>query len=266
MDYPYGPKKPRGIVRALDVVAKIADPIPDADDRPLPTPQQITAWRIEQWGAFAREHGFSYRERLSPGEIESEPRIAGLVAEMRRLCFPLNEVAGWCEGSWQGVPFTGYAAIAFGAGGSWWPYRFICTPLQAAAPDLVHDSALRAKPPYHLDWYPLLSEYQVVEVPKPEERERRSGLLGRMLDKGASMALDAVVGAGARDLHTASVEHAAAIASRAHEQEVFRRDWAVKDRWLVVFEKEGQQGPNHATWTSNTLDAFAAVKRLVDVP
>jgi hypothetical protein len=262
VDYPYGPKKPHGFVRALDVAGKIYDPIPEASDESPPSAQQIAAWRVEQWGVFAREQGFSYRERPAPGEVESEP----LIAEMRRLSFPLNEVAGWCEGSWQGVPFTSYAVVNFGEGGSWWPYRFICTPLQKSAPDLVHDSALRAKRPYHLDWYPSFGEYQLVEGPQPKKTERKPGLLGRALDKGKALALEAIVGADARDLHAASVEHAAVIVSRPFEEEAYRRDWAVKDRWLVVFQKEGRQGSNHARWTAQTLDAFAAVKRLVDLP
>ena len=267
MDYPYGPepkKKTHPVAKTLEVVGDIAF-LPDGGDRreEPPPPQRVAQWGIERWGEFAAGHGFSYRGELSVA-IAADARLAASFDELRSLHFPLNDVGGLCEGTWNGVPFMSYTALNFGAGGSRWPYRFVCAPLPDRMPDLVHDSALRAKRPYHLDWYPRFAEYESVAGPVPpsKEFEKRPGLLARSVGKGLSKALDTYNNLTAPKLHCASREYAARLATKPYVRGAFDRDWAVKERWLVVFEKESQHRRTPEE-ICRFLDAFVAAKNFV---
>jgi hypothetical protein len=271
MDYPYGPKEPSKLVKALDIAATIYQPFPDPeDDRgPKPTPQNVARWRSEQWETFAREQGFAYIGNAFASVIEADPRLSAFFDDMRQLHLPLNEAGGLIEGAWKGVSFTSFTAFNFGEGGSLWPYRFVCTPLRDASPDLVYDSALQSRRPYHLDWYPRFAEYQLVNGPwkDRDEAKKAPGLLGKTaFGRGLSKAVvDAVDDRLTPKLHTASLERAAVIASRPYEREAFAHSWAVRGRWLVVFAPERQQREEMAARESAALlDSLVAVKRLVD--
>ncbi len=268
MDYPYGPepkKKTHPVVKTLETVGDIVF-LPDGGDprEEPPSPQRVAHWGIERWGEFARSHGLSFRGELA---VAADPRLAESFEELRSLHFPLNDVGGLCEGTWNAVPFMSYTAMNFGAGGSHWPYRFVCAKLPDHRPDLVHDSALRAKRPYHLDWYPEFADYESVPgpVPPPKDFEKRPGMLARSVGKGLSKALDTFNNLTAPKLHSASGDDAARIAAKPYERGAFSRDWAVKGRWLVVFEKESKHRVPMEQ-LSRFLDDFVAVKLFMDGP
>jgi hypothetical protein len=270
-DYPYGPKEPSKLVKALDIAATIYQPFPDPEDErgPKPTPQNVARWRSEQWESFARDQGFAYIGNAFASVIEEDQRLSAFIADMRQMHLPLNEVGGLIEGVWKGVPFMSFAAFNFGEGGSLWPYRFVCTPLANPGPDLVYDSALQRRRPYHLDWYPQFDGYQLVNGPWKErdEAKKSPGLLGKTaFGRGLSKAIvDAVDDRLAPNLHTSSPERAAVIASRPYESEAFAHSWAARGRWLVVFEAERQQREQmSAAECAALLDSLVAVKRLVD--
>jgi hypothetical protein len=274
VDYPYGPKpkKARPLLRTLQVVAQIAtadDSAPGSGDDygdDSPSPRQVAIQRNLKWGQFAAEHGFPYRAELNAAEIGADRRLSGFFAEMRQLRLPLNEVGGLFEGRWNEVPFISYAAFNSGAGGSLWPYRFICAELSQPRPDLVYDKALLAKRPYHLDWYPRLSEYHVVEGPLPPRKPLSAGdgwlgrtSVGRDLVKRA----DAILTPEAPRLHTAAPGRDEWLTSWADAKGAFRFGWAVRDRWLVVFTMEPQYRERE-TWERELFETLATVRGLVD--
>ncbi|MDA1363030.1 hypothetical protein O1R50_25680 [Glycomyces luteolus] len=231
-----------------------------------PSPQQVALQRKRKWGEFAAEHGFPYRADLSAAEIAGDQRLAGFFAEMRQLCLPLNEVGGLFEGRWNEVPFVSYAAFNFGGGGSVWPYRFLCAALSRPRPDLVYDQALLRDRPYHLDWYPRLGEYQVVEGPLPPQKPLKAGngWLGRTsVGRDLVKKVDAFLTPDAARLHTAEPGRDEWLSSWEDAKGAFRFGWAVRGRWLVVFTMEPQYRERE-TWESELLDTLATVKALVD--
>lgn len=275
MDYPYGPKpkkKTRPLVKTFEIVAQIATADGNAtgsgddygDDSP--SPQQVAQQWNRKWGEFAAKHGFPYRPQLSGADIAADQRLSGLFAEMRRLRLPLNEVGGLFEGRWNGVPFVSYASFNFGEGTSLWPYRFVCTELSGPRPDLVYDRALRRDRPYHLDWYPRLGEYQVVEGPMPPQKPRKegSGWLGRTsVGRDLVKKVDSFLSGEAPRLYSAAPGRDEWLSSWPDAQGAFTFEWAVRDRWLIAFTME-PQFRQRETWERELFETFAKVKGLVD--
>lgn len=275
MDYPYGPKpkkKTNPLLKTAEIVSQIA--VADGystgsrleDDGP-PSPQQVAqAWN-RKWGEFAVEHGFPYRAGLSTAEVAADRGLGDFFAQMQRLCLPLNEVGGLFQGRWQGVPFTSYMAFDFGEGGSVWPFRFVCAELSRPRPDLVYDRALRAKRPYHLAWYPGLCEYQVVEGPLPPQQPRKEGGWLRRTAVGRDIvkAVDSMLTPDAPVLHSAVPDRDEWLSSWAEAKGAFTFEWAVRDRWLVVFAMEPQYRPRE-NWQLEMFETLAKVKHLVDPP
>jgi hypothetical protein len=147
-----------------------------------------------------------------------------------------------------------------------WPYRFVCAELSQPRPDLVYDRALRSKRPYHLDWYPQHGEYQVVEGPLPPQKPRKagSGWLSRTaVGRDLVGAVDSFLASVAPKLHSAAPERDEWLSSWADAQEAFNFEWAVRDRWLVVFTMEPQYRERE-TWERELFETFAKVKGLVD--
>lgn len=268
-DYPYGPKEPGKIERTLDIAAKIIDdPFPDPDDDLVrePTPREIGREWVEHWRTFAVEHGFAYRGGVSAPGFAPDEQDAAFLSGMRELRLPLNETAGICRGTWQDVPFTSFDAINFGAAGTHWPYRFVCTPVREYGPEVVYDRALRKRRPYHVEWYPRLPEYKTYSGPWNDERKpgKVSGALSRSaFGRGLSKAVE-----GAADrllmpkLHTTSLSLASAIGAQPYDQRAFFRDWAVRGPWLVVFGPVSDRLDDPAKVIASHLDGFAAVHRL----
>jgi hypothetical protein len=271
MDYPYGPqlkKKAHPLVKTIEIASQIAFPTDEGDPEPDPvSPHWVARKGSEEWGEFARERGFSYRDELPAADFVGDPRLKSFFDELRELRYPLNSVGGLCEGVWEGVPFTSFYSYNFEAGDSLWPYRFVCTPLAESRPDLVYDRALGRKRPYHLGWYPRHADYVKVNGPGSDgdAPKKAPGLLGRSaLVKGVAKTVS-----GAVDhlllpkLHTNSRDWAAVIAARPHESAAFSCDWAARGRWLVVFEAVSQYRRTSEE-NARLLDSLVAVKRLVD--
>lgn len=269
-DYPYGPKEPGRIEKTLDLAVKILDdPFPDPEDdlRREPTPREIGREWVEHWRRFADEHGFAYRGGVSAPGFAPDGPDAAFLADMRALHLPLHETAGLCRGTWQGVPFTSFDAINFGAAGTHWPYRFVCTQVREHGPEVVHDRALAKRRPYHVEWYPRLPEYQryngpwnepdsVVKVPAALRRTA----FGRGLSKAVESAADRLT---MPKLHTTSLDLAAAIGARPYEPQAFEYNWAVRGRWLCVFQMVPDRiRDDAAERIVALLDGFVAVHRL----
>ncbi|MEU6857684.1 hypothetical protein AB0B28_02220 [Glycomyces sp. NPDC046736] len=265
MDYPYGPQKSK-IGRALDVAGKIYEPIPDPFDKPPPTPQEVAAAAVRMWEEYSRERGLVWRGALPEGAIAADARLAAQFGELRGLRYPLNQVDGYCEGVWQGVPFFSYTVFNHGEGGSFWPYRFVGTRLPEPVPDLVFDQALGAKRPYHLDWYP--SNYEAVPGPvQPMPKaDPKAGLLSRTVGRGIQRAVDKASGMTAPRLYCAPGTGSAALAARPYVREVFVRGWGARGHWLVMFEREDRYFRHDRHPIETYLDEFLAVKRFVDHP
>lgn len=269
-DYPYGPREPGKIEKTLDVAVKILDdPFPDPDDDldPAPVPREVGREWAEHWRAFAAERGFAYRGGVSAPGFAPDERDAAFLAEMRALRLPLNEVMGLCRGEWQDVPFTSFDAINFGAKGTHWPYRFVCTPLGDAGVEVVHDRALTKRRPYHAEWYPGLRGYRLFTGPwnEPGSVLKVPGVLkrtafGRGLSKAVEQAADRLT---MPKLHTTSLEQVTAIAAQPFDQQPFRYDWAVRGGWLVVFHAVPERtGDDPSGRIVSLLDGLVAVQRL----
>ncbi|MFC3493316.1 hypothetical protein [Glycomyces rhizosphaerae] len=258
-------------MKTLEIAAQIATADGSAtgsgeDGDGSPSPQQVARQRNRKWGEFAAEYGFPYRADLTAAEIAADQRLSAFFAEMRQLCLPLNEVGGLFEGRWNEVPFISYAAWNFGAGGSKWPYRFVCAELSRTRPDLVYDRALLSKRPYHLDWYPQLGEYQVVDGPLPPQKPRKagSGWLSRTaVGRDLVGAVDSFLTPDAPRLHSASPGRDEWLSSWADAAGAFKFGWAVRGRRLVVFTMEPQYRERE-TWERELFETLATVKGLVD--
>lgn len=268
-DYPYGPREPGRIEKTLDVAARILDdPFPDPDDDERgPEPREIGRQWVEQWRAFAGEQGFTYRGGVAAPGFTPDASEEAFLREMRALHLPLAETRGLTGGTWQGVPFTSFDAVNFGAAGSHWPYRFVCARVREHGPELVHDRALRRRRPYHVDWYPRLPEYRVYNGPwnEPDTAVKlpaalRRSAFGRGLSKAVENAADRLT---RPTLHTTSLDLAAAVGARPYEHRPFAHDWAVRGRWLTVFQAAPDRiGGDAAGGFTSLLDGFIAVRRL----
>ncbi|MFG3342554.1 hypothetical protein [Glycomyces sp. NPDC048151] len=269
-DYPYGPKEPGRIEKTLDIAAKILDdPFPDPDDdlRREPTPREIGRTWVEHWRDFSGGENFAYRGGVSAPGFDPGERLAAFLDDMRALRLPLNEVTGLCEGSWDGVPFTTFDTLNFGAAGTHWPYRFVCTPVRDERLEVVHDQALRKRRPYHVEWYPRLGEYKLFTGPwnEPDSVLKVPGALKKhALGRGFAKAVE-----GAADrltmpkLHTTSLDKANALAAVPFERDPFYVSWAVRGRWLMVFRAEARHVPAEPeSAVASLLNALTAVHRL----
>jgi hypothetical protein len=264
--------KPNPLARALLTAADLAilattdSYAASEDDGPKLTATQVADHGVAHWGKFARKRGLAYRKELPVAEILADPRLASFFEELRQLHFPILGPAGLLETTWQGVQFTSFTAYSV-SGDSIEPFRLICTPLTRTYPDLVRDQRMQVYPDHRRHMYPNYDHYELVDgpVPPPRKPEREPGLLGRTpVGQEVRKAVKELFGPRPPKLHTNSREYAAAIASRPYEGDAFKFDWAVRGRWLVMYQEEHIRAFGAPDKTPEMLDAFVSVKRLVD--
>lgn len=239
---------------------------PSAD--PKLTVQGVMEDGLKRWGRFARKHGWPYRIELPPAQIAADQRLRAFFAELQSLSVPVQGAAGFLEGEWQGVPFSSFAAYCPDQTGALHGFRFVCTPLSRAYPELLFDFRLGVYPEQRRFLYPGYADYRTAEGPRPPSKfgKGKPGLLSKVPGlREAKEFVDGVLAAPPK-LHTASEAYAAQVASRPYEPLVFKRDWMVRGHWLVMFEEEHIRAFGAPDETPGFLDALPAIKRLVDVP
>ncbi|MEV3938311.1 hypothetical protein AB0K52_20335 [Glycomyces sp. NPDC049804] len=237
------------------------------DDYPGLTVQGVAHSGIKRWGKFARKRGLAYRAELPAAEILADPELSAFFEEMRRVQIQVHGAAGFLQAEWQGVPFTSFAAYTVDQFEVLHNFRFVCTPLSRAYPDLVFDLRLNTTLPEQRSYFhPRFGEYKKVYGPKPPSKLKQSSVLGKVPGiREARKFVDDFL-SYPPNLHTDSEAYAAQVASRSYEPVVFKRDWMVRDRWLVMYEEEHIRAFGAPDETPGFLDALPRIKHLVDPP
>lgn len=237
---------------------------PNAD--PKLTVQGVMEGGLKRWGKFARKRGLPYRLELPAAEVTADRRLSAFFAEMQRIRIPVQGAAGFLESEWQNVPFTSFAAYCPDQFEVLHGFRFVCTPLSRIYPDMVFDLRLNTSQPERRSYlHPRFGAYKKVFGPKPPSKMKPS-VLGRVPGiREARKFVDDFL-TYPPHIHTASEAYAAQVASRPYEPVVFKRDWMVRGRWLVMYEEEHIRALGAPDETPGFLDALPHIKFLVDPP
>lgn len=223
--------------------------------------------RVKQWGKFARKQGLAYREGPEDAPLPGEARIAAMLRELQGSGFPMLGVAGLLDGIRDGRPVLGFASFEDQGEGRLGAYRFLCTPLPRAFPELTFDRSLNGSPSYRPVWQARIGECQVFKAP-PAPKAEPAGLLARSpLGRAVSGKLDDLLGSSGPWLHTADIALAERFIDRAYrsyDPRVFQFPWTVRGSWLVSYHQDGQSGLIDDGKRARFLDALPAVARLLD--
>lgn len=223
--------------------------------------------RVKQWGAFARKQGFAYREGPGDAPLPGEDRVAAMLRELQGSGFPMLGVAGLLEGVRGGRPVLGFASFEDQGEGRLGAYRFLCTPLPRAYPELTFDRSLNGDRSYRPVWHAGIGECQVFKAPRAPGAEP-GGLLKRTpLGRAVSGKLDDLLGSSGPWLHTrdlALAERFIERAYRSYDPRVFQFPWTVRGSWLVSYHPDGRSGLLDDGRRARFLDAVPVVAGLLE--